>query len=160
MKKLLCLFLTIALLCSAVPVFAAEASFAGGDGTAENPYQIATLEHLENFGEMVRSGRGDICAILTDDIVINEDPEASVRAGEMEDLITLTPLSVSETEPFSGTFDGNGHTITGLYCNSYIGYEEYADGYRDYALFISVRNGGCVKNLNLDKVYLAMYSKD
>lgn len=160
MKKLLCLLLTAALLCSAVPVFAEEASFAGGDGTAENPYQIATLEHLENFGEMVRAGQGDICAILTDDIVINEDPEASVRAGETEDLITLTPLSVSETETFSGTFDGNGHTITGLYCNSYVGYEEYADGYRDYALFISVRDGGCVKNLNLDKVYLAMYSND
>ena len=44
------------------PSFAAEPLFAGGDGTPENPYQIATLEQLTTFREMVCAGNTVIFA--------------------------------------------------------------------------------------------------
>ncbi len=158
MKKLICFLLVLCLLCPTASVFAVEPLFAGGDGTPENPYQIATLEQLTTFREMVCAGNTDICAKLVADIVINADPAASVRTGNADDLVTFTPIGTLDY-PYIGTFDGNGHSITGLYCDIYYGYEEILNRYSEYALFSCIREGGTIKNLNLDKMYLSFSAK-
>ena len=43
--------------------------YAGGDGTSENPYQIATPEQLVLLAQQTNNGTGgDACYILTNDI--------------------------------------------------------------------------------------------
>lgn len=96
-------------------------SFAGGDGTATNPYQIATFEqllYLKNDDSV------DIEAsfILTSDITI---PSSYVIDGVNQswDGLAFVPCS----------FDGLGHTITFENAQAgFIGFEE--NSYGDYTI--------------------------
>lgn len=59
-------------------------------------------------------------AILTDDIIVNTgvlDPNKDLVSGN--DFIEWIPIgkSSSDDDAYTGTFDGNGHTISGLYFN-------------------------------------------
>ena len=73
MKKniLLSVFLAFALFCGAqTPCWdgTVATSYDGGDGTPENPYQIATPEQLALLAQQTNTGNGgDACYILTDD---------------------------------------------------------------------------------------------
>lgn len=80
-------------------------------------YQIGSAEELYGFAELVNNGNSDINAKLTADIVVNEnvlDANGDVNAG---DFTQWTPIGGFDT-PYSGTFDGQGHTISGLYVSS------------------------------------------
>lgn len=70
-------------------------------------YQIATAENLAWFAEAVNSGTSSIKAVLTADIELNT---LGSRAN------VWTPIGTAEN-PFTGTFDGAGHTISGVYVN-------------------------------------------
>ncbi|MBQ0164333.1 MAG: leucine-rich repeat domain-containing protein [Bacteroidales bacterium] len=89
---------------------------ATGDGSKDNPYQIATLGNLLWFADYVNShnAHASACAMLTADITMN----ASVLNGSgrlnSEDCIGWTPIGGHSVD-FSGEFNGNGHTISGLY---------------------------------------------
>lgn len=74
-----------------------------GDGTAANPYQIATADDLKAFRDKVNGGATTACAILTADITLNKSE-------------TWTPIGNSKNK-YNGTFDGQGHTISGLNVN-------------------------------------------
>lgn len=88
-----------------------------GAGTVEDPYQIGTKEELIWFAGLVNGTledgtgqRTDACAMLTEDIIFNEDiqnPEA-----EEEEWI---PIGNTENNAFSGYFFGDDHTIKGLF---------------------------------------------
>ena len=67
-----------------------------GEGTEDNPYQISDDYELYWFAEHVNAGNTTACAKLTDDIYVY---------GEW------TPIG---SYPYEGTFDGQGHTISGL----------------------------------------------
>ncbi|MGI6013435.1 MAG: S-layer homology domain-containing protein [Oscillospiraceae bacterium] len=135
---------------------AEEVQFEGGDGSPEDPYQIATLEQLETFRDLVNAGNESICAKLVDDIVINEDPAASIRDGKEDELVTFTPIGTGNVW-YNGIFEGNNHTITGLYLSKIINdsdsstseYSEYS-----YALFGKTSSKAHISHLALDKVYL------
>ena len=71
-----------------------------GEGTAGNPYKIATAEELWDFAELVNGGKTDASAILTADIDLNNQ--------------LWDPIG-SDSRRYSGTFNGDGHTISGLY---------------------------------------------
>ena len=76
-----------------------------GDGTAANPYQIATADDLKAFRDKVNGGATTACAILTADITLHKSE-------------TWTPIgSSSSKNKYNGTFDGQGHTISGLNVN-------------------------------------------
>ena len=86
------------------------AHFAGGSGTAEDPWQIATAEQLD----LIRS---DLTAhyILIDDIDLsgyaNWMPIGAFRS------LSDAPEDAEIPHPdyaFTGTFDGAGHTISNL----------------------------------------------
>ena len=74
----------------------------------EGCYQIGTVEELFGFANIVNTSLYNItpfCAELTSDIVLNKD----VRANE-KGAIQWIPI-----KDFDGTFDGQGHTISGIY---------------------------------------------
>ena len=140
MKKLLVLVFAIAL-CLGVLCVGASADYSGtpekpaqGDGTEESPYQIGTAEELYWFAGLVNGTLTDVetdtdaHAVLTDNITINSDV-----LDENGNLITgktftqWTPICGKEIDDYvytkyTGTFDGGGHTISGLY---YYGSGEY-----------------------------------
>lgn len=92
--------------------------YAGGDGTPENPYQIATAEQLALLAQQTNDGMGgDACYILTDNICLNENPDVNP--------LLWTPIGhVVGNEPpyFTGRFDGNKMHISGLVCHTSSGH--------------------------------------
>lgn len=105
-----------------------------GSGTETDPYQINTAAGLKRFRDKVNSAKTKeetkICAVLTEDIDLNNEPWTPIGIGEdtrKEDL------------PYSGTFDGNGHTISGLNVN-------YGD--KNGGLFCYVKSA-TIKNLTV-----------
>ena len=104
---LLAMMITIAMLCGAQTPWngTVAESYADGDGTPENPYQIATAEQLALLAQQTNNGTGgDVNYMLTNDIVLNDG-----------DSLLWTPIG--NTGVFTGVFDGNGHIISGLYEN-------------------------------------------
>ena len=73
-----------------------------GTGTEGDPYEIATAEELREFAKLVNAGKTDADAVLTDDI----------------DLSNQLWYPIGTNSRYRGTFDGNGHTISGLYIDS------------------------------------------
>ncbi len=71
-------------------------------------YQITTLDELAAFRDSVNSGENysGVTVTLTADIDL----------GGSEDN-QWTPIGNMEQQSFTGTFDGGGHKITGLYIN-------------------------------------------
>ena len=102
-----------------------------GSGTESDPYQISTAAQLKRFRDIVNGSNGQTpnrgaCAVLTNDIVLNDGtfdangtytPGSSSKAAE-----EWTPIGKytndSNKTPYTGTFDGKGHSIKGLYVNS------------------------------------------
>ena len=109
MKKLLFTFIILASALwggAQVPCWdgtVAEA-YAGGDGTMENPYQIATPEQLALLAEQTNNGTGgNTYYLLTEDLCLSgsEDYE-------------WIPIGGPEN-PFTGVFNGNEHSISDMY---------------------------------------------
>lgn len=77
--------------------------FAGGDGSKDNPYQISNGAELAYLAQQVNSEKidsEDTFITLTNNIDLNNK--------------AWTPIGNSDSV-FAGTFDGDGHTISGLY---------------------------------------------
>ncbi|MCQ2304153.1 MAG: hypothetical protein MJZ97_04060 [Bacteroidales bacterium] len=88
-----------------------------GDGSQANPYQIATSDNLVWFAEHVNSGNTSACAKLTADITVNAnvlDSDGNLNGTPSN---TWTPIGGQYGNDYSGEFDGDGHTISGLYFN-------------------------------------------
>ena len=99
-----------------------------GSGTESDPYQIGTAEQLKRFRDIVNGENGQTpnrgaCAVLTNDIVLNDGTfaeDGSYTPGPSDAALTeWSPMGVSNSTVYAGTFDGAGHTIQGVYCNSY-----------------------------------------
>lgn len=104
-----------------LPSFAAELN---GNGTAEAPYLIATEADLIAFRDKVNGGESDISAKLTSDIT----------------LINLwNPIIGTLDTPFTGTFDGDGHTIS-----------NFAPKYYADIAALFAYNSGTIQNLTVD----------
>ena len=68
--------------------------FAGGDGSADDPYQISSRKHLESINDAL-----DAHYILTDDIDL-----AGVTYSD-------AVIAVTQSSSFIGSFNGNGFVI-------------------------------------------------
>ena len=131
----------------------AVARYAVGSGTEQDPCRIGSREELELFRMQVnRYGRTDLCAVLTSDIVINSgtfsaDGHYTPAAGET--VSWMYYLIGSETQPYTGTFDGGGYTIRGLYVSrrGYYDGESFAEA--NYAGLFRRLSGATVKNLTV-----------
>ena len=119
-KRILSILLALCMVLSIAPaaVFA-EGSTAPADitgsGTAENPYLIYTAEGLKQFRDKVNAGETSLCAKLVCDIVLNDGTfDENGGWSESGTPVAWEPIG-GEYTPYSGTFDGGGHTIKGLY---------------------------------------------
>ena len=89
---------------SETAVYAAPDTTKIGD---KDYYQLDSKEDLEWFRDQVNSGNGTINAVLTNDIDLRNENWTPI--GTTADWVT----TFSEN-PFKGTFDGGGYTISGL----------------------------------------------
>lgn len=112
MKKLILTLTTLVLMLTlGVAAVAEPSTFEGGNGTAENPYQIATVEQLMAFAASVNDGSADGYAGQSIALI------ADIDAAEMDwqpigrmDLENMSDMSMM----FAGTFDGQGHRISNV----------------------------------------------
>jgi hypothetical protein len=97
-------------------VSTATAKYGGGSGTAQDPYRIATAADLIALGETPEDY--DKHFLLTADIDL--DPRLPGRKAFDKAVIASGDLQwaghtrVFQGTPFTGTFDGGGHTISHL----------------------------------------------
>ena len=76
-----------------------------GSGTETDPYQISTADQLKLFRDKVNGAGGQTqnrgaYAVLTADIDLNNEP--------------WTPIGPDRDSAYTGTFDGQGHTVKNL----------------------------------------------
>ena len=156
-KKLLSLLLALCLVMALVPMTAfaedaqninvwdgsTAAAFAGGTGTAEDPYQIANGAQLAYLASSVNSGETyeEKNFVLTANIDLNGLPWTPI-ANSFSDAL----LGGSDYRVFAGNFDGNGYTIS----NVSIGSETAPLEADVLGLFGATE--GKISNLNLDTV--------
>jgi hypothetical protein len=156
--KLISIFLAICMVLTLCPVSGYAASVEvsqgtalsgtepSGSGTAADPYQIGTEAQLWWFAGVVNGTLTDgtaqntaACARLTADITMSADTDwIPIAPGN-----DITAGSVS----YTGTFDGNYHSITGLSTQVVVSGDKYPDA--DYGMFGYVGASGAIKNLML-----------
>ncbi|MBZ3936397.1 GLUG motif-containing protein [Methanimicrococcus blatticola] len=104
----------------------ASAAFAGGDGSPEDPFQIENVNQLKEVSENLDAGFR-----LTKDIQITDSE--------------WHPIGTS-WEPFTGTFDGQGHSITFTKATTFIDAEDPGST-ENYGLFGTIRKGDDVTEI-------------
>ncbi len=106
----------------------AYASFTGGDGTSSDPFQISNISQLQNVSS-------DLTAhyVLINDI----DANATINWNEGKGFFPIG----TDTNKFTGFFNGNYYTIFGLHIN-----RSTTD---NVGLFGYMGSGGSVKNVLL-----------
>ena len=127
----------------------------------DNTFHISTQEQLAGLAELVNNGNSFAGKIiqLDNDIALNADNLYSSEDVYFESnkpdfsgtfsvptisssAILWTPVGTL-TNTFNGTFDGDGHTISGLYTDVSKSYQ---------GLFGAVGTGGCVENVTVSGV--------
>lgn len=104
----------------------------------EDPVPISTAEELAAFRDRVNGGENTLNANLTEDIQLSGD---------------WTPFNPNDgyvTSAYAGTFDGGGHTISGLNIND--------SGTNGVGLFGTV-NSATIKNLSVEGTVTASGSQ-
>lgn len=138
---------------------ALTAKWLTGEGTAASPILISNAEELKIFhdivnGENNRQQNLAACATLTADIVLNDgtfDEDGSYTPGP-SDITTPTEwtfIGRDYDEAYSGTFDGAGHTIQGIYCNDQIKGRAGLFGYVNGATIKDIKVTGYIKTYGL-----------
>ena len=107
-----------------------------GSGTKDDPYQISTAAQLKRFRNIVNGTGGQTpnrgaCAVLTADIDLSNEEWTPI--GKYTDD--------NDKTPYTGIFDGQGHSIKGLYVNS---------ASDDYVGLFGCLEGAAVRNLTVD----------
>lgn len=126
--------------------YGAEHLFAGGKGTADDPYQIATATQLRNMEYLVNKKNvlyADKYYKLIADISLNENTADYLTWETTAPANVWTPMGVDATQPFDGIFDGNGFWVKGVYANT-----------KFSGLFGAVGPNGIVKKLTVKESFV------
>ena len=107
-----------------------------GLGTAAYPYQISTADQLKLFRDIVNGSNGQTqnrgaYAVLTANIDLKNEEWTPIGIGNGTENNGATI-----DFPYSGTFDGNGHTISGLNVN----YRNKNGGLFCYVMNATIKN--------------------
>ena len=129
-RKLFAILLALIMTAAALPSLRAAAETDGPTRDESVTYYIGTFEALKAFAARVNAGETTLNAMLTADI----DASGS----------DWTPIGNSEN-PYSGTFNGCGHIITGLHCDVVSSYG---------GLFGYIGRNGAVYKVGLENVNL------
>lgn len=112
----------------------------------EDCYEIGNAGQLYWFAGKVNndnSNFGSAKAVLTKDIVVNKNVlvNGELNTSESGSFRSWTPIGNSSSNAYTGTFDGQGHTVSGLY---------FDDGNGKYVgLFGSIQSGSCIKKVGV-----------
>ncbi len=95
------------------------------DGTSGN-WQISNVDELYWYamlinGELEGTSGYSKNAVLTADITVNTgvlNPDGTLNESGKDSLVKWTPIGKEQKDTNTVTFNGNGHTISGLYCDS------------------------------------------
>ncbi len=131
--------------------------FAGGDGSEEHPYEIATAEQLFYFVDIILdSSWGSNDSVnnknyttigkyykLTADIYLNDVSKSNWYEGEN---LNQWVYANKHSQCLQGTLDGDGHVVYGLYFN--------VDVEQRIGLIPSIGQYGVIKNLALASSYI------
>ena len=107
-----------------------EIPFAGGMGTEDDPYQVATADQLAEVGNY-----------LGNHFIVTADIDAA-SLGDLEPIGTYFPES-HDGVYFENTFDGNGHVISNLSVYN----DEGATG-----MFAATSSSAVINNLTLENI--------
>ena len=117
--------------------------------TEENgTYQIANAGNLYWFAEQVNDGNANLNAALTTDIVVNEGNLANYDGTSENTWREWTPIA-ADYGRYKGTFDGQGHTISGLYFND--------SSAECIGIVGDLGRGGVIQNVGLENSYFHVY---
>ena len=118
-----------------------------GSGSPIDPYKISSKEELYWFANEVNGGNTGICAKLMNNITINDNvlnADGSLN-GDGSGLKQWTPIG-NNSNQYIGTFDGDGHTISGLYVDS---------NDQEVGLFGCVGTNGKIQNVGVVDSYIS-----
>ena len=118
-----------------------------GSGSPIDPYKISSKEELYWFANEVNGGNTGICAKLMNNITINDNvlnADGSLN-GDGSGLKQWTPIG-NNSNQYIGTFDGDGHTISGLYVDS---------NDQEVGLFGCVGKKGKIQNVGVVDSYIS-----
>lgn len=123
------------------PTATPQNAFAGGSGTAAAPYQIATAQQLANMAYLVNTQASyrTMHYELVQDIVLNTDVLNDDRSLKNVGA-AWTPIGLSTSTPFKGTFNGNNHSISGMYMHT----QNRFNGLFGYAENATIKNVGTI----------------
>ena len=104
------------------------------EGTKENPYVLSDAADLYGFASLVNNGNtfAGKHIVLDKDIVVNATDRETWSTKEP--LNKWTPIGIWNAKSFAGNFNGQGHTISGLYqkkttgANGWLGLFAYTTG--------------------------------
>ena len=136
-----------------------------GEGTESSPYQISTKEELYWFAGLVNGTLTDgteqdtaACAKLMNDIeiqtgVLNTDGSLNGDGSTFEPWTPIGSYDEDGEKAYTGTFDGDVYTISGLYC-AIVG-----DSDRTYAGLFGY-SSGTIKNVEIADSYFSAEAND
>ncbi len=117
-------------------------AYSGGDGTSGSPYQIADLTDLKFLSEQYY----DLSKYFIQTANIDATATSGWDTGLGFSPIGRSPVIFTEKK-FTGNYNGNYHTITGLYINR--------PATVDIGLFGYVSSSGSISNIGLVNVAIA-----
>ena len=110
----------------------AQAKYGGGDGTAEDPYLIYTAEQMNTIGTETND--------LDKHFKLMADLDLSIF--KEKGFNTIGTVVYNTHYPFTGTFDGNNHTLSNFSYTS-------PNSHNPYIGFFGYVKGAEIKNLGL-----------
>ena len=117
-----------------------------GNGSKSNPYEISTAAELAWFRAYVNEGNLSVCAKLTADIDLKDFCYAAANNAKE---LSWEPIG-NYSKRYTGTFDGNGHTISNLYIKVQ----------RQGVGFFGCAEGGSIKNITFDNAQVENTGND
>lgn len=112
-----------------------------GKGTAADPYRIATAETLVYAAEQM-----------------NADTDQTAYAAAhyvLTDNIDMQGVTYTPIDKFTGSFDGQDHTIRNLKIE-----DEKTGSIGDYQIAFIRKNGGTISNLHFEKAFISSAASD
>lgn len=131
-----------------------------GDGQNDEVYEIGNAGQLYWFAALVNGTNGltqnkGANAILTNNITINKNvllENGELNSESESSFKKWTPIGNDYNNQYTGIFDGNNKTISGLYYN-----ENIHSTSRSYVGLFGHINGGTVSNVEVNDTYFYLF---
>ena len=117
-------------------------------------YAISSAEELYGFAAIVNDGTTSANGVLTADIVVNENVLKADGTLNGRPTHSWTPIG-TYSKNFNGKFDGQGHTISGVYFSN-TNDDNYPSGGNYVGLF-GYANGASCKTVGVVDSYIEGY---